>query len=65
MKKRENRNWLGFGSALVGFIFIVISAIDYVAGLPVDTSGFTSIGIACVVIGLYLTNKDKQKMSKV
>jgi hypothetical protein len=56
---------LGFGCVLLGFIFIVLSAIDYVAGLSVDTSGFTSIGIACVVIGLYLADKDKQKTGKV
>ena len=65
MKKRGSRNWLGFGCALVGFIFIVISAIDYVAGLSVDTPGFTGIGIACVVIGLHLAKKDKQKTGKI
>jgi hypothetical protein len=56
---------LGFGCVLLGFIFIVLSAIDYVAGLSVDTSGFTSIGIACVVIGLYIADKDKHKTGKV
>jgi hypothetical protein len=55
----------GFGCALVGFILIVISAIDYVAGLSVDTPGFTGIGIACVVIGLYIADKDKHKTGKV
>ncbi len=64
MEKRVSRKLLSFGLALVGFILILIRAIDYAAGLPVDTSGLSGIGIACVVIALALANKEKQKTGK-
>ena len=51
---------LGFALAIIGFILIVLNAIEYIGGffgLSLEFKTSMIIGIVLVMLGMYITNK--------
>jgi hypothetical protein len=49
----------GYITAIIGFLMIVFSALNYLFGWNMQTSGITVIGIVCIVIGTGIVKKTR------
>jgi len=52
----KNRKFASYCFAISGFIFLLISAVQYLSGQPTDNP-FAAIGIIMVAISLAIRNK--------
>lgn len=62
-KMKQQNKILGEGLIIVGFILIVVKAIDYFAFGESLMHGLTLIGLILVVAGISITKKSKKKRS--
>lgn len=53
----SKRKIAGYIIAVIGFIMILFSALNYVLGLDLQTTAFSAIGIVNVAIGTGLIKK--------
>lgn len=49
----------GYLTAIIGFIMILFSALNYILGWNLQTASFSVVGIVCTVIGMGIVKKAK------
>ena len=50
---------VGIGCSILGFILIVLNAVDYLGGFSIVPNGSAVIGIVLVAIGMYVAKERK------